>query len=289
MSRLAPLLLLFGLSALIFSGCEAFSSPQNTFAPEGTVAEDQKFYFLLVMWPALVIGVGVMLAIPLLAFRFRRKKGDPGLPKQIHGNTALELTWTIIPAIMMAAVAVPTVAGIQHLAERPGDDAFRIHVTGVQWAWQFEYPDLKDAEGQPLPPVFGELHIPVGRKVDVTIDSNDVNHSFWLPKLAGKTDAIQNHTNHMWLEANTPGVYQGQCAEFCGLDHQAMRFTATALDPAEFEAWLDEQGVTESRTPDEPPSDGAPTPDAADATPGEGGAPEDQATPSEEPEASNGE
>ncbi len=271
MSRLAPILLLLGLSALIFSGCEAFSSPQNTFAPEGDPAEQQKWGFLFVMWPALVVGLLVMLAIPALALRFRRKKGDPGLPKQIHGNTPLELTWTIIPAILMAVVAVPTVAGIQDLAARPGDDTFRIHVTGIQWAWQFEYPDLKDADGQPMAPVFGELHIPTGRKVEVIIDSADVNHSFWIPKLAGKTDAIANHTNYMWLRAKTPGEYAGQCAEFCGLDHQGMRLTAIALAPDDFQAWLDEQGVTEQRTPEATPAANEPEPTApaAEASNGE--------------------
>jgi len=273
-SRAVPALLFLGLSALIFSGCEPFSSPQNTFNPAGDVAEDQKFYFMFVMWPALVIGIGVMLAIPLLALKYRRKKGDPGLPKQIHGNTPLELTWTIIPAIIMAVIAVPTVAGIQDLAEKPGDDAFRVHVTGIQWAWQFEYPDLKDADGQPLAPTFGEMHIPVGRKVALTIDSGDVNHSFWVPKLAGKTDAIQNHTNHMWLRAKEPGVYAGQCAEFCGLDHTVMRFQTIALSPEDFQAWLDEQGATEQRTPDEPPAENEPA---------------EQEEPSGEPEASNGE
>jgi cytochrome c oxidase subunit 2 len=113
-------------------------------------------------------------------------------------------------------------------------------VTGVQWAWLFEYPDI-DAGGAPLTPPVGELRIPVGREVRFEIHSSDVNHSFWVPKLAGKTDAINNHVNHMWFRADEVGEYSGQCAEFCGLDHYNMRMTVIAMPQQEFDAWVAEQ------------------------------------------------
>jgi cytochrome c oxidase subunit 2 len=162
------------------------------------------------------------------------------MPKQIHGNTALELTWTILPIILLAVIAVPTVDGIRDLARNPGDDALDVKVTGVQWAWLFEYPGI-DAGGAPLTTPIGEMRIPVGQEIDLEIHSTDVNHSFWVPKLAGKIDAIQNHTNRMWFEATEPGVYVGQCAEFCGLDHYNMRMTVIAMPPEEFDAWVAEQ------------------------------------------------
>jgi cytochrome c oxidase subunit 2 len=227
------------VSALMLSGCEYFSSPQNTFNPGGTVAEQQKDDFLLVMWPSLVIGVIVMVGVVFIAIRFRRKPGDPGLPKQIHGNTALELSWTILPILLLAVIAVPTVEGIRTLADTP-DDAMHVKVTGVQWAWLFEYPDI-DAGGAPLAPPVGELRIPVGKNVAFEIHSSDVNHSFWVPKLAGKTDAINNHVNHMWFRADEPGEYSGQCAEFCGLNHYNMRMTIIAMPQEEFDAWVAEQ------------------------------------------------
>ncbi len=250
-TRIAPLLLILTFGLVLGSGCEYFSSPQNTFAPAGEVAEGQRDDFLFVMWPALVILIGVWVGTVVIAIKFRRKKGDTTLPRQVHGNTPLELTWTIIPAIMMAAVAVPTVVGIRELARDPGDDALTINVTGVQWAWLFEYPDI-DAGGAPLSTTPGELRIPVGRDIDVQIRSTDVNHSFWVPKLAGKTDAIQNHPNHMWLRATKEGEFAGQCAEFCGLDHYKMRFTVYAMPQAEFDAWVAEQQAAAGAKQGEP-------------------------------------
>jgi cytochrome c oxidase subunit II len=243
--RLAPALLI-AMAAPIFSACEAFSSPQNTFSPAGEVAKDQKFWFLFVMWPALVIMVGVLTACLVIPIVFRQKKGDPGLPKQVHGNTVLELGWTIAPAILLAVIAVPTVAGIQKLADDPGSDALNVHVEGQRFLWRFTYSDvqLDDGSGALVddPDV---LHIPVGRDIDLRITSIDVNHSFWIPKLAGKTDAIQNHPNKMWLRADEPGIFEGQCAEFCGLDHANMRFQVVAMPEDEFNAWLAEQDATE--------------------------------------------
>ncbi|HET6614815.1 MAG TPA: cytochrome c oxidase subunit II [Dehalococcoidia bacterium] len=235
-------------SALFLSGCDVFSSPQNTFNPGGTVAQQQKDDFLLVMWPALVIGVIVFVGIGVIALRFRHKEGDP-LPKQIHGNTALELSWTIIPILLLAVLAVPTVEGIRTLAQDPGPNALQVKVTGVQWAWLFEYPDI-DAGGAPLSPPVGELRIPVGQDVRFEIHSQDVNHSFWVPKLAGKTDAIQNHVNHMWFRADEAGEFSGQCAEFCGLDHYNMRMKIIAMPKEEFDAWIaDQQQQASARQP----------------------------------------
>jgi cytochrome c oxidase subunit 2 len=239
---LAALAILGGL-ALLASGCEPFSSPQNTFNPAGDVAEKQRWYFLFVMWPALVIGVGVLGACVLIPLRFRRKRGDPGLPKQTHGNTPLELTWTILPALLMVVVGAFTVAGIVDLGREPKADALRVDVTAFQFSWDFQYRGLTDASGQPI---FGtideagvpELRIPVDREVGIYVHSNNVIHSFWVPKLAGKIDVIPGHSNRIWIKANKTGVYAGQCAEFCGLDHSFMRLKVIVLEGSEFDAWI---------------------------------------------------
>ena len=228
------------LTALFFSGCEAFSSPQNTFSPAGDVADDQMTYFLIVMWPALAIMVAVFGAIVFIMVRFRRGKGDPGLPKQVHGNTPLELTWTILPAILLTAIAIPTVAGIRDLGRKPADDAFRVNVTGVQWAWLFEYPDV-DAGGAPLQGETNEVRIPVDEEIGFYIKSSDVNHSFWIPRLAGKIDAINNHENYMWIRATETGTFEAQCAEFCGLSHAEMRFRVVVMEQDDFDEWIEEQ------------------------------------------------
>jgi cytochrome c oxidase subunit 2 len=242
-------------AAVLFSSCEALSSPQNTFAPAGEVAEDQKWYFIGVTIPAAVIMVGVLAACVLIPLGFRRKKGDPGLPKQVHGNTPLELTWTIIPAIMMLAVGIITIAGIVDLGRKPSDDSLRIDVTGQRFSWLFDYPNVQDQDGSPLSAPINEMHIPEGREIGLFINSLDVNHSFWIPKLAGKIDAIPNHENYMWLKADKPGVYSAQCAEFCGLKHSEMRFIVVVHTPEDFEAWLAEQGDYQEVAPAPEPTE----------------------------------
>ena len=242
-SRLMVAGLLFG-GVFLFSGCGIFSSPQNTFAPAGQVAEDQKNLFLLTMWPALVILVGVELGLVFILWRFRRKKGDPGLPAQTHGNNRLEIAWTIAPIILLAFFIAPTVGGVVDLGRTP-KNSLEVDVTGIQWAWQFSYPDAKGGPAVQAP--IGEMHIPVGKTIALKIRAADVNHSFWVPKLAGKTDAIPGRVNQMWLKGTETGTFVGQCAEFCGTGHAGMRMTVVVQEQADFDAWLQEQAAGASR------------------------------------------
>lgn len=238
---LARLALLTGLAAiaLLSSGCGVFSSPQNTFSPGGEQAEDLKNIYLLTMWPALAILILVWGAVVFIVLRFRKRGDRDALPVQVHGNTRLELAWTIAPALLLAAFIPPVVSGIVSLEDEP-DDALVVNVTGIQWAWQFSYPGL-GPDGADVQAPINELHIPTGRKVLFRLHSPDVIHSFWIPKLGGKTDVMPGHNNTMWLKADEPGTYAGQCAEFCGRSHADMRFRAIAQSPEEFDAWLQEQ------------------------------------------------
>ncbi len=231
--RLLPLLLLTA-ALLLLAGCST-NDPQNTFSPAGEVADKQRDLFNLVLWPAVAILVIVEGLLVVAVLRFRRR-GDEPPPKQVHGNTRLELAWTIAPAALLLVLAVPTVASVFDLGRAPKADAFQVTAAGQRWSWKFDYPEYKDTEGKPLF-TFGEMHIPAGQEIAVSLQAVDVIHSFWVPRLAGKLDAIPGRTNRMWLNA-TPGVYSGQCAEFCGLEHYKMRFCVVAhKDLAEFEAW----------------------------------------------------
>ena len=230
------------LSTLVFlTGCGAFGGDQNTFAPKGEVADKQKDLFLLVMWPALVIGVIVGVALIYMLIRYRHRDGD-ALPKQIHGNTRLELAWTILPAILLVGIAVPTLQGVFDLGRAPRADALHVEVTGFQFGWRFAYVDEPYAkpDGTPLT-ISTELHVPVGQEVGITLHSNDVIHSFWVPKLAGKTDDIPGRSNRMWFKADEAGTYSGQCAELCGIGHAGMRFRVIAQSQDDFDAWVQEQ------------------------------------------------
>ncbi len=239
-SRIAVTALLLISSSFLFSGCKYFDSPQNVFAPAGTVAADQKFLFFASMWPALGIMLLVELGLVYICVRYRRRPTDTGLPEQVHGNNMIEIIWTIIPAIMLAAFVPFVVGGIIDLGRTP-KDALVVDVNGIQWAWGFSYTDPNG--GPPIPGPFGTdveqaLHIPVGQAIELRLHSNNVIHSFWVPKLAGKTDVIPGRANHMWLRATETGTFSGQCAEFCGLQHADMRFTVIAESREDYDAYV---------------------------------------------------
>ena len=244
MLRLAAVALLVPLVILLVS-CTTGETP-NTLAPEGDVARKQRDLFNLALWPAVAVLVIVEGLLVFALIRYRQRRGQ-GLPKQVEGNTRLEIAWTIVPAVVLGILAVPMIAGIVDLAREPSPGALRVKVTGFQWNWMFEYQDITDAEGDPLviigacPAACAEMHVPVGREIAVSLESADVIHSFWVPKLAGKLDAVPGRTNRMWFNAVTPGTYGGQCAEFCGLGHSDMRMFVVAESNEEFEAWVREQ------------------------------------------------
>ena len=229
---------------LLASGCIGDAdTPQNTLAPEGEVARQQRDLFMLAMWPALAVMIFVEVAIVVMLLRFRRRKDDQ-IPKQTHGNTPLELAWTIAPAIIIVAfVGVPMVPVIFELGRDPADDAYPVKVTGIQWVWQFEYPEIVNDEGAALITLGEPLHVPAGREVALTITSLDVNHSFGVPRLFGTRDAIPGQEERMWIEVDNPGSYAGQCRELCGTGHADMKVTVIAQSEADFQAWSEEMAA----------------------------------------------
>ena len=228
-----------GVLAVLLAACTR-ETPFNTLAPAGPVAEKQADLFWLVFWIAAAVFVLVEGALVVIMYRFRRRSADD-TPRQIHGNTRLEVMWTILPALLLAGVAVPTVGTIFDLAEAP-PGSMVVKVTGHQWWWEIEYPDLGVVTAN-------EAHIPTGEQVIFELTSDDVIHSWWVPRLAGKMDLVPGRTNTMNLAADAPGTYRGQCAEFCGLSHANMRFRVVAQEPADFEAWVDDQ-LAEAAAPD---------------------------------------
>ncbi|MDP6183223.1 MAG: cytochrome c oxidase subunit II, partial [Gammaproteobacteria bacterium] len=214
--RLTPaltrsVLFLLLLAPAILAAC--MSNPQSTFDARGPVAEDQKNIFLFIFWIAAVVFILVEGALIYAIIRFRKKRPGPDLPKQVHGNEQLEIGLTIATILVLAVVAVPTVLLVFDQAEGPIDgktpvDPLRVTAIGHQWWFEYEY----DGED-----VFtaNELHIPVGRTTIVSLESSDVIHSFWAPKLGGKVDMIPGTTNELFLYTDEVGDFSGQCAEFC--------------------------------------------------------------------------
>lgn len=206
--------------------------PQNSLDPAGPVAQKIDNLWWLVFWIATAIFVVVEAALLYTVFRFRRRKDEKRPVKQVHGNTRLEIVWTIIPAVLLAVVAVPTIATLFDLRRPPvpSDNALQIEVVGHQWWWEFTYPEYGFTTAN-------EMYIPAGRPVYLTMSSADVIHSFWVPRLGGKRDLVPGRTTNLTLEADEPGTYLGQCAEFCGLAHADMRVRVFAQAESDFETW----------------------------------------------------
>ncbi|HSL56841.1 MAG TPA: cytochrome c oxidase subunit II [Acidimicrobiales bacterium] len=229
---------LVGLT-LVLAGC-AESAPLDTLEPEGPAARTIDNLVQPVFLVAAVVFVLVEGAIVFILWRFRRHKDDDDdvAPEQVHGNTRLEVGWTVLPAVILAPIAVFTVATIFELEERD-PDALRIEVAGQQWWWEFRYDIDEDGTADIITAT--EMVIPAGRQVDLSITSNDVIHSFWIPRLNGKRDAVPGRLSTLSMEADEPGLYFGQCTEYCGLSHAEMRMRVVALPPDEYDAWVAEQ------------------------------------------------
>jgi cytochrome c oxidase subunit 2 len=223
--------------AFAAAGC-AKNAPLDTLRPQGPIAHQIYGLWNIVFILAVVVFVLVEGAIVFALFRFRRRKGDDSSPKQTHGNTRLELTWTILPAVLLAVLAFLTVPTIFALAREP-KGAMQIQVQAQQWWWKYHYPKQKGIDA-PFTNA-NELHIPVGQPIWLTLNSNDVIHSWWAPALAGKQDVVPSRTNHLKIEATHPGTYLGTCVEFCGLSHANMRLRVIAQTPADFAKWAANQ------------------------------------------------
>ena len=218
------------LFSLVLAGCSPEHYPQTTLIPRGDfarIADD--LLDTTVKW-ALLVFVLVEGVLVYAVFRFRGKPGDAE-PHQTHGNTTVEIIWTVIPALILAAIAVPTVRAIFQTNAIPGKEALTIQVVGHQWWWEFRYPEYNLTTAN-------ELHVPVGRTISLRMGSGDVIHSFWVPQFAAKRDVFANRETRMWFKAEVAGEYPAQCAEFCGIQHARMAYRIKAQQPEEFRAWV---------------------------------------------------
>ena len=227
------------------------NGPQSTFDVAGPVARSQLGVFYVTLWVTGFIFVVVASVMAYATYRFRARPASgahKGLPPQSHGNPKVEFALIGASVCALIIIAVPTLRALVYTYEVPAADlanAYEINATGFQWWFKFEYPtelvDLPDNAGKAPLTVANELVIPAGRPIHINLRTYDVIHSFWVPKLAGKVDMIPNRGNHLWLQADKPGYFWGQCAEFCGESHAVMRFRVIALGEREFAAWLANQ------------------------------------------------
>ena len=237
---------MFGIlfALLLLLACS--TGKQSTWDPVGPVAEKQLQLFNVLLWTMVAVFVLVEGILVYALIRYRSRPGRE--PSRTHGNLPLEITWTVIPTILVLGLGIWSVLTLFELDEPPSseENVLQVNVTGHQWWWEFEYPD---AGGGKRITTANELRIPVDRAVKLNLTSDDVLHSFWVPKLAGKLDVIPTRTNKMWFKADSskidilPATFYGQCAELCGIAHAQMRMRVTVLSEADYDAWVRNYGA----------------------------------------------
>jgi len=237
--RMSPFLSICGAAAASADTPQPWS-PTNIFAPASTPA---KSIFGLSLFVLTVTGAIFLIVFALLVYsvvKFRKRRNDDGRePPQVYGSNQVELAWTIIPILIVVALFMATARVIAFVQKMPPSNAIAVIAIGHQFWWEYRYPDLGVVTAN-------ELHVPVSDPAHpnptfITLLSADTDHSFWVPRLAGKTDLIPNHPNRMWIDPQQTGVYLGQCAQYCGTQHAKMLLRVYVQSKDEFDRWIRQQ------------------------------------------------
>lgn len=240
----------------------AFFTPSSGASPN---AQEIDSLYKITLYIALVIFVAVEGGLAYALITFRKRKGRE--PAQIRGNTRLEIGWTVAAAVILVALAALTFAKLSSIQDPPNSGsegavlgeqnnliyasadrklppngkALEINVIGRQYIWQFVYPGANQADGLGAPYSYEEMVVPTDTTVSLNIVSEDVVHSWWVPELGGKFQAVPGYHNYTWFKVSKPGIFRGQCAFLCGRGHARMIATVRAIPPPQFEAWLTRQ------------------------------------------------
>ena len=236
--------------ALLLAACGQ-NHPDSVFHQRTEFNREVDFLFKILIYAGTAVFIFVEAILVYTLIRYRRRPGQPA-PQHVHGNTTLEITWTVIPFVILVIIAIPTVRTIFRTQAKARADALQVEVIGHQWWWEFRYPQYGIVTAN-------ELYLPIGRTVNFTLKTQDVIHSFWVPALAGKRDLISNHTNYLWYtpDSATANAWNGACVEYCGTSHANMRFKTFTVSQADFESWARHEAE---------PAVGTPAPGAAGPT-----------------------
>lgn len=223
---------LFAAFAIAAVSCNE-AHPNTTLVPHSDFGREIDFLWDRLLLLGTIVFILVEGVLIFIIAKYRRKDNQT-TPPQTHGSTKLEITWTLIPAVLLVFIAVPTVRTIFITEAQAAPGSLQIDVTGHQWWWEFRYPEYGVTTAN-------EIYLPAGRTVNFRLRSADVIHSFWTPQLGGKRDVITNRTNYIWYtpDSSTGGsVWNGFCAEYCGSSHANMRFRVFTVTPQQFESWV---------------------------------------------------
>ena len=229
--------------AVFLAACGQQSYPESIFHQRTDVNRDVDYLFKILIYAGTAVFIFVEGILVWTLIKFRKRPGQPE-PVHVHGNTTLEIAWTVIPLVILILIAIPTIQTIFKTQATARSDALQVEVIGHQWWWEFRYPQYQVVTAN-------ELYLPVGRTVNFTMTSKDVIHSFWIPSLSGKRDVMPNHTNYLWFSPDSSGsnAWNGACAEFCGTSHANMKFRTFTVAAADFESWAKHQAEAAAGTP----------------------------------------
>src|SRR6516165_2478742 len=215
-------------------------SPTNIFAPASTPAHSIHVLYLFVLAVTGAIFLVVFGMLMYAAVKYRSRPEDKGEPPQIYGSDQLELAWTVIPVLIVMVLFLSSARVIHALQDAPKPPrAIEVTAVGHQFWWEYRYPQYGFVTAN-------ELHVPVSDEAQptptfITLLSADTDHSFWVPRLAGKTDLIANHPNSAWIDPHETGLYLGQCAQYCGTQHAKMLLRVYVEPRADFDRWMANQ------------------------------------------------
>jgi cytochrome c oxidase subunit 2 len=243
--RPLPAALTAVLSLLLLGACYGPEHPNSIFTRFTEWNRDVGFLFDILIWLGMIVFVFVEVLLIITIWKYRRRPGQVAA-SHVHGNTKLEIIWTIIPALILVFIAVPTVQTIFRTQAKVKPGALEVEVIGRQWWWEFRYPQYTttgpDGRVDTLVTA-NELYMPIGRTVNFTLRTADVIHSFWISALAGKRDLVSNHTNYLWFtpDSTDENAWNGTCNEYCGASHANMKFRAYTVSATNFESWARNQ------------------------------------------------
>jgi cytochrome c oxidase subunit 2 len=230
MKRPAQMVSLVILSSLLFAAC---GSP-TILDPKGTVAHQESDLFWIMLVLATLVFVIVEAWLIFAIVRYRARPNTPE-PKQIHGNNTIEIMWTVAPAIVLFILLGFTIKTMFALAQPASPNTIEVQAIGHQWWWEFHYVKYNITTAD-------SLYVPPNTVIQIDEVSDNVIHSFWVPQLTGKTDVIPGHDNRLWFSVDTPGIYRGECAEYCGTQHAHMDFDVVAFNSGDqFNTWVSGQ------------------------------------------------
>ncbi|MDP2304511.1 MAG: cytochrome c oxidase subunit II [Pseudomonadota bacterium] len=226
--------LLLPIVMVVLAACGG-DHPMSTLDAHSDLTREINHIYGRIFWWTGLLFLLVQGGLIYTVLRFRAKGNETTNPEQVHGNLKLELTWTILPIFILLHIAIPTVSVIfKSQAPATEEGKVTINALGEQWWFAFEYPELGVVTAN-------EMHVPLGKEVEIRLQSDNVIHSFWVPQLAAKRDMVPGRVNQIKFKAEKLGEFYGQCAEYCGDSHALMKLRVVVDTPEDFAKWVEAQ------------------------------------------------